>query len=83
MLEITCCYVILHLNLKRLRFTVGPMTQRTRQSRENVNPVRTCHNIMPRHATLNCIMIHVTTLMQTLKTECDVHETSQSITIGS
>ena len=32
MLEITCCYVILHLNLKRFIFTGEPMTQRTCQS---------------------------------------------------
>ena len=32
MLEITCCYVILHLNLKRIGFTGEPVTQRTRQS---------------------------------------------------
>ena len=42
-----------------------------------------CHNIMPHHATLNHIMIHVTTLMRTLKTEHDVCETSQSVMIGS
>ena len=37
MLEITCCYIILHLNLKRLGFTGEPMYQRPRQSRANVN----------------------------------------------
>ena len=37
---------------------------------------------MPRHATLNRIMIHVTTLMRTLKTEHDVCEMSQSVMIG-
>ena len=40
MLEITCCYVILHLNLKQLGFTGEPVTQRTRQSRMNVIHVR-------------------------------------------
>ena len=29
MLEITCFYVILHLNLKRLGFTGEPVTRRT------------------------------------------------------
>ena len=38
---------------------------------------------MPRHATSNRIMIHVTTLMRTLKTELDVREMSQSVRIGS
>ena len=33
-------YVVLHLNLKKLRFTGEPMTQRTCQSRGNVNHVR-------------------------------------------
>ena len=32
-------YVVLHLNLKRLRFTGEPVTQRTRQSHVNVNHV--------------------------------------------
>ena len=41
MLEITCSYIILHLNLKRLRLTGEPVTQRTRQSREKVIHVRT------------------------------------------
>ena len=36
MLEITRCYVILHLNLKRLGFTGEPMTQWTHQSCVNV-----------------------------------------------
>ena len=38
---------------------------------------------MPHHTTSNCITIHVATLMPNLETERDVHETSQSITIGS
>ena len=38
---------------------------------------------MPHHATLNRIMIHVTTLMQTQKMEHDIHEMSQSVTVGS
>ena len=41
------------------------------------------HNIMPHHAMLNRITIDVTTLIRTLKTEHDVHEMSQSVTIGS
>ena len=40
MLEITCCYIILHLNLKSLGFTGEPVTQWTHQSRANVNHVR-------------------------------------------
>ena len=40
MLEISCFYVILNLNLKRLGFTGEPMTQWTCQSRANVNHVR-------------------------------------------
>ena len=44
---------------------------------------RILQNIMPHHAMLNHIMIHVTTLMRTLKVEHDVHETSQSAMIGS
>ena len=38
---------------------------------------------MPRHAMSNHITIHIGTLMQTLKTERDIRETSQRITIGS
>ena len=41
MLKITCCYIILHLNLKRLGFTGEPVTRWTRQSRDNVIHVRT------------------------------------------
>ena len=41
MLKVTCCYVILHLNLKRLGFTGEPMTRRTRQSHSIVIHVRT------------------------------------------
>ena len=41
MLEITCSYVILHLNLNRLGFTDEPMTRRTRQSHTNVIHMRT------------------------------------------
>ena len=40
-LKITCCYIILHLNLKRLGITGESMTQRTRQSHANVIHVRT------------------------------------------
>ena len=40
MLEITCCYIILHLNLKQLGFTGDPMTQSTWQSCVNVNHIR-------------------------------------------
>ena len=40
MLEITCCYIILHLNLKQLGFTGDPMTQSTCQSCVNVNHIR-------------------------------------------
>ena len=39
---------------------------------------------MSRHVMLsNRTMIHIATLMQTLKMECDVREMSQSIIIGS
>ena len=41
MLEITCFYVILHLNLNRLGFTGEPVSRRTCQSRANVIHVRT------------------------------------------
>ena len=41
MLEITCCYTILHLNLKRLGFTGEPVTRRTRQSHMNMIHLRT------------------------------------------
>ena len=37
MLEITCSYVILHLNLKRLGFTGEPVTRRTHQSLVHLN----------------------------------------------
>ena len=40
-LEITCFYVILHLNPKRLGFTSEPVTRRTRQSQANVIHVKT------------------------------------------
>ena len=40
-------------------------------------------SIMPCHNMSNRIMIHITTLMRTLKMEHDIHEMSQSITIGS
>ena len=41
MLELTCFYVILHLNLNRLGFTGEPVTRRTHQSHANVIHVRT------------------------------------------
>ena len=41
MVKITCCYVILRLNIKRLGFTGEPVTRRTRQSRASVNHVGT------------------------------------------
>ena len=54
-LKITCCYIILHLNLKRLRFTGESMTQQTRQSHANVIHVihvkefiMTSRHVMPR-----------------------------------
>ena len=40
-LEITCFYVILHLNLKQLGFTGETVTQWTHQSHANVIHVRT------------------------------------------
>ena len=40
MLEITCRYVVLHLNLKRLGFKGETVTGRRRQSRVNVDHVR-------------------------------------------
>ena len=49
-------------------------------SHEQMLIMRECErihcNVMPCHATFNCIMIHATTLMQTLKMECNVHEMS-------
>ena len=39
-------------------------------------------DITTHQAMSNYITIHITTLMQTLKTECDICETSQSIMIG-
>ena len=41
MLKIACSYIILHLNLKRLRFTSQPVTCRTHQSHMNVNHIGT------------------------------------------
>ena len=56
------------MNLKQLRFSAEPMTQYTHESRANVNRMRTLENSLLHHATLNCIMIHVAALIQTLKT---------------
>ena len=41
MLEITSFHVLLHLNLKRLRFTGEPMTRQTHRSHVNVIYMRT------------------------------------------
>ena len=40
-LKMSCSYIVLHLNLKRLGFTGEPMTRRTHQSRANVNHIGT------------------------------------------
>ena len=39
MVKITCCHVILHLNIKQLGFTDEPVAGRTHQSRSSVNHV--------------------------------------------
>ena len=43
------------------------MIQCTCESCKNVNHVRMLKNLLPHHATLNHIMMHIATLMQTLK----------------
>ena len=50
MLEITCFYIILHLNLKQLGFTGEPVHQWTRQSHVNVNHIRMLKNLLKHHA---------------------------------
>ena len=75
------------------RISDEPVTQYTHESHVNVNHMRTLKNSLPYHAASNCIMIHITTLMQTLKanamsdvnpkSEHNVCETSQCIMIGS
>ena len=54
-LEIACCYVILHLYLKRLGFTGEPLTQWTCQSHVNINHVRMWKEFI---ATSCHIMLH-------------------------
>ena len=86
MLEITCFYIILHLNLERLGFTGEPVTQWTRQSRENVNHLRTWRNSLKHHAkSCNIESYHDSRRNPNAnpKTEHDdVCEMSQSVTIG-
>ena len=63
----TCFLFVIHLNFKLLGFSGEPMTQHTCQSCTNMNHMRMLKNSLPHHATLNHIMIHVATIMQTLK----------------
>ena len=77
MLEITCRYVVLHLNLKRLGFKGETVTGRRRQSHVNVIHVRMSSNPFTHHATSNRIKTQNANTklpMRTLKTQRDVHK---------
>ena len=86
MLEITCFYVILHLTLKRFRFTNEPVTQRKHQSRANMIPSRTQKNSSWRHHTSCHIELYHDSHYNpnaNPKMERDICEKSQTVMIGS
>ena len=85
-LEISCFYVILHLNLKWLGFTGEPVTHCTCQSSMNVIHVRMWRNSLKHHATSCYIESYHDSCHNpnaNPKMEHDIHEMSQSVTGGS